>query len=289
MSFTIVTDSCCNLPAEIIDQFGLKVISLIFHAGGKEYRGYTEGESLDLRQFYDMMRRREPVTTSSAAPQECLDVFETELKQGNDVLYIGFSSGLSASYPTAASVLQQLAEKYPAQRALTVDSLCAALGQGLLVTYAARMREEGKNIDEVYQWLMDNRLHLCHWFTVDDLFFLHRGGRVSKTAAIVGSMVGIKPVLHVDNDGHLIMKSKVRGRKASLDALLQKMADLVVEPEKQTVYIVHGDCEPDAFYLRDEVQKRFGVRDFLIHCLDPVIGSHSGPGTAALFFLGKER
>lgn len=288
MSFTIVTDSCCNLPAEIIHQFDLKVISLVFHACGKEYKGYTESESLDLKQFYEMMRRREPVTTSSTAPQECLDIFEAELRRGNDILYIGFSSGLSASYQTAASVLQLLAEKYSAQRVLSVDSLCAALGQGLLVTYASRLREDGKSIDEVYQWVMDNRLHLCHWFTVDDLFFLHRGGRVSKTAAIVGSMVGIKPVLHVDNEGHLIMKSKVRGRKASLDALMQKMVDFAVE-ETQTVYIVHGDCESDALYLHDEIQKRFGIQDILIHCLDPVIGSHSGPGTVALFFLGKER
>lgn len=289
MSFIIVTDSCCNLPQKIIQQFNIKIIPLVYHANGQVYKGCAENESLDIKQFYTLMRKHEPVTTSSASPQACQEIFESELEQGNDLLYIGFSSGLSASYQTAASVLQQLSGVYPVRRALSIDSLCAALGQGLLVTYAARLREQGKTIDEVYQWLMDNRLHLCHWFTVDDLFFLHRGGRVSKTAAIVGSMVGIKPVLHVDNDGHLVMTSKVRGRKASLDTLVAKMDESAIEPEKQTVYINHGDCEPDALYLRDQIRKRFGVEDILIDILDPVLGSHSGPGTIALFFLGKER
>ncbi|MCB6366996.1 DegV family protein [Intestinibacillus massiliensis] len=289
MSFTIVTDSCCNLPEPLIEQYDLRIIPLMFHAEGKEYLGYSKGNPLDLQQFYAMMRRKVHVMTSSASPQHCQEIFQAALQQGDDLLYIGFSSGLSASYDTAASVLLQLAEAYPSQRVFAVDSLCAALGEGLLVTYAARMREKGADIEEVYSWLLDNRLHLCHWFTVDDLFFLHRGGRVSKAAAIVGSMVGIKPVLHVDNDGHLIMKSKVRGRKASLDALVQKMAELASEPGKQTVYIVHGDCEADAKYVADAVKARFGVKDILIQCLDPVIGSHSGPGTVALFFMGRER
>ena len=205
------------------------------------------------------------------------------------MLYIGFSSGLSATFQTAASILSQLGEEFPAQRVRAVDSLAAALGEGLLVTYAVRLRDEGKTLDETADWLEENRLHLCHWFTVDDLFFLHRGGRVSKTAAIVGTMVGIKPVLHVDNEGHLIMMGKVRGRRASLNALVSRMEQSAIHPEKQTVYIVHGDCEEDAQYVRSEVARRLGVKDILVTCLEPVIGCHSGPGTLALFFMGKER
>lgn len=289
MSFTIVTDSCCNLPAELVHSFQLKIIPLIFHVKDQDYVGYTEGVPLELKQFYDMMRSHETVTTSGVTPQSCYETFQTELEQGNDVLYIGFSSGLSSTYSTASMALEQLRENYPNRKAIAVDSLCAALGQGLLVTYAVQLRDKGKQIDEVAQWVEDNRLHVCHWFTVDDLFFLHRGGRVSKAAAIVGSMVGIKPVLHVDDSGHLIMKQKVRGRRTALNHLLKKMEELAIEPEKQLVYIVHGDCEADAQYLGDRIKERFGVQKVLIHCLDPVIGSHSGPGTVALFFMGKKR
>lgn len=289
MGFSIVTDSSCNLPREIIEQYDLRIISLIFQSDGKQIRSYVKGETLDLAQFYAAMRRKERITTSSVAPQDCLDIFTAELKAGNDVLYIGFSSGLSATYQTASSILQQLAEEYPNQRVCCVDSLAAALGEGLLVTHAARLREQGQDIEAVTQWLMDNRLHLCHWFTVDDLFFLHRGGRVSKAAAIVGSMVGIKPVLHVDDEGHLIMMSKVRGRRASLDMLVEKMVQTAIDPAQQTVYIVHGDCEADAQYVRDRVAARFGTKDILISCLEPVIGCHSGPGTIALFYLGTQR
>lgn len=289
MRFTIVTDSCCNLPETLIEEYQLKIISLVFRADGKQYYGYAKGETFAPRQFYTMMRDKKDITTSSVSPQDCYDIFDAELAQGNDVLYIGFSSALSATCATATSVLQSLAEEYPDRRALAVDSLCAALGQGLLVTCAARMRAQGEPIDAVYQWLLQNRLRLCHWFTVDDLFFLHRGGRVSKTAAIVGSMVGIKPVLHVDNEGRLKMVTKVRGRRASLDTLVAKMAAAGDGLAGQTVYIVHGDCEADAIYVQDAIRERFGVQDFLVCCLEPVIGSHAGPGTVALFFLGRER
>lgn len=289
MGFSIVTDSSCNLPREIIEQYDLKIISLVFQSGGKQIRSYVPGETLDLTQFYAAMRRKENITTSSVSPQDCLDIFTAELETGHDVLYIGFSSGLSATHQTAASILQQLAAAYPKQRVRSVDSLAAALGEGLLVTHAARLREQGQDIDEVANWLLDNRLHLCHWFTVDDLFFLHRGGRVSKAAAIVGSMVGIKPVLHVDDEGHLIMKSKVRGRRASLDMLVENMAQTAIDPAHQTVYIVHGDSASDAQYVRDRVAARFGTKDILISCLEPVIGCHSGPGTIALFYLGTQR
>ena len=170
-----------------------------------------------------------------------------------------------------------------------VDTLSASLGQGLLVTYAAKKREEGLSIDETYRWVMDNRLHLCHWFTVDDLFFLKRGGRVNAATAILGSMLGIKPVLHMDDEGRLIHVTKARGRRASLDMLVRKMEELAIEPEKQTIYLSHGDCVEDAEYVAGLIRDKWGNRDILIHYVDPVIGAHSGPGTVALFFMGVHR
>lgn len=289
MSFDIVTDSSANLTNELIDRYRLHIITLMFYVGDKEYKSYIKGEQVDLSQFYDMMRHKETITTSHINLETCKAVFEKQLSQGRDVLYIGFSSALSGTYQTGCLAMEELREKYPQQQIYCVDTLGASLGEGLLVTYAAKMRDAGKSIGEVYQWLLDNRLNLCHWFTVDDLFFLKRGGRVSAGAALVGSMLGIKPVMHMDDEGRLIPVSKVRGRRNSLDALVQRMEETAVNPREQTVYISHGDCIDDARYVAEQVKKKLGVRDILIHYVDPVIGAHSGPGTVALFFLGGKR
>jgi len=289
MSFEIVTDSSANLPNDIIDKYNLHILSLVFRVNDVEYASYIKGEENDLAKFYDMMRNKDLVTTSCMSPASCLEIFEPILSSGKDVLYIGFSSALSGTYQTAHNVLEELKEKYPERKIYDIDTLGASLGEGLLVTYAAKQREEGKSIEEVHSWLMDNILHLCHWFTVDDLFFLKRGGRVSASAAVVGTVLGIKPVLHMDNSGRLIPVTKVRGRRKSLDALFEKMELLAINSENQIVYISHGDCINDAEYLANKIKERFGIKDILIHYVDPVIGAHSGPGTVALFFLGKER
>lgn len=289
MSYVIVTDSSANLSDEIIDQYNIHILSLMYRVGDKEYNSYIKGEKNDLAPLYKIMRNKENVTTSSVSPGDCNKMFDMLLKQGQDILYMGFSSALSATYQTASVILQQLGERYPERKVFYVDTLAASLGQGLLVTYAARLKESGKTIEEVYNWVMENRLHLCHWFTVDDLFFLHRGGRVSKSSAIFGTLLDIKPVLHVDDEGRLIPISKVRGRKKSLNALVDQMEETAIEPEKQIVYISHGDCIEDANYVKEQVHKRLGVNDFLIEYVEPVIGAHSGPGTIALFFLGTKR
>jgi DegV family protein with EDD domain len=289
MGFTIVTDSSANLNNEIIDQYDIQILSLMYRIGDKEYNSYIKGEKNDLAPLYTIMRNKENVTTSSVSPGVCNNIFDMLLKQGQDVLYLGFSSALSATYQTASITLQQLAEEYPERRVYCVDTLAASLGQGLLVTYAAKLKESGKTIEEVYNWVMENRLHLCHWFTVDDLFFLQRGGRVSKSTAIVGTLLDIKPVMHMDNEGRLIPVSKVRGRKKSLNALVDQMEKTAIHPESQMVYISHGDCLEDANYVKDQVRTRFGVKNFLIQYVEPVIGAHSGPGTVALFFIGSER
>ena len=287
--FEIVTDSSCNLPEELIEQFGLNVISLAYHVDGKEYVSYIPGQQADMAGFYAMLRDKKLVTTSCINSEDARKVFEAVLKRGHDLLYIGFSSALSGSYPTGHVVLGDLKKEYPDALILDTDTLGASLGEGLLVYHACKMKEAGKTIQEIHDWLEINKYHLCHWFTVDDLFFLKRGGRVSTGAAVFGTLLGIKPVMHMDDEGRLIPVSKVRGRKSSLMALVKRMQELAVDPEKQTVFISHGDCIEDAQFVADKVRETMGVKDILIHYVEPVIGAHSGPGTVALFFLGRHR
>lgn len=289
MSFEIVTDSSANLPNDIVNQYNLHILSLVYRFGDVEYESYVKGAENDLKEFYARLRNKEVAVTACVSPGVCRNVSEELLKQGKDILYIGFSSALSATYDTCCHVLEELKTEYPAQKIYTVDSLAASLGQGLIVTYAARLRQEGKSIKEVYNWLMDNRLNLCHWFTVDDLMFLKRGGRIPASTAIVGTMLSIKPVMHVDNDGRLVPVYKVRGRKNSLLALVEQMEKRAVDPEKQIIYISHADCLDDANFVADKIREKWGIEDILIDYVEPVIGAHCGPGTVALFFLGSER
>ncbi len=290
MSFAIVTDSSSNLPEDIIDQHDLTVLPLTFMVDGEEYRSYLKGEKTDLSQFYTMMREGKVITTSLPNLQESRESIEALLREGRDVLYLGFSSGLSGTYQAIELLLTELAGLYPDRTVASVDTLAASLGEGLLVYYAAKMREEGASIEKVRDWVEDHKLHLAHWFTVDDLMFLFRGGRVSRTSAWAGTLLNIKPVMHVDDEGHLIPLEKVRGRKKSLKALVDHMEQTAMSPvADQTVFITHGDCLEDAEYVADLVRERFGVSDVLINWVDPVIGAHSGPGTMALFFLASER
>ena len=287
--FEIITDSTANWPEEMIDQYQIQVLSLAFIVDGKEYKGYEKGKTTDLAQFYGMMREKKEISTSLANSQDAYDLVKPLLNEGKDVLYIGFSSGLSSTYQAVTAALDELQTEYPNQKVLWVDSLAAALGEGLFLKYVVDQREAGKSIDETYQWAIDNRLNIVHAFTVDDLFFLKRGGRVSATTAIIGTALNVKPVLHVDNEGHLIPLNNVRGRKKSLEGLVKIMEEKAIDPANQTIYISHGDCQKDAEYVADKVRERMGVKDILIRVLDPVIGAHSGPGTVALFFFGNER
>ncbi|EOS52466.1 DegV family protein [Adlercreutzia caecimuris] len=290
MSFAIVTDSSSNLPEDIIDQHDLTVLPLTFMVDGEEYRSYLKGEKTDLSQFYTMMREGKVITTSLPNLKESRESIEALLREGRDVLYLGFSSGLSGTYQAIELLLTELAGLYPDRTVASVDTLAASLGEGLLVYYAAKMREEGASIEKVRDWVEEHKLHLAHWFTVDDLMFLFRGGRVSRTSAWAGTLLNIKPVMHVDDEGHLIPLEKVRGRKKSLKALVDHMEQTAMSPvADQTVFITHGDCLEDAEYVADLVRERFGVSDVLINWVDPVIGAHSGPGTMALFFLASER
>ncbi len=289
MSYRIITDSCANLTDELIESLDLDIIPLSYFIGGKEYIGYQKGVPTDYKTFYDLARKREKITTSQITYEAFEKAFTEVLETGNDFLYIGFSSGLSGSYQAAVRVANDLQKKYPERKMVVVDSLCASMGQGLLVYHAVQRKNEGKSLEEVAKWVEDNKLRLVHWFTVDDLFFLKRGGRVSATSAVAGTILGIKPVLHVDDEGHLILMEKVRGRKASLNALINHMIETIQDAAQQVIFISHGDCIEDAKYIAEKIKQSIKVKDIIINYIDPVIGAHSGPGTAALFFLGSKR
>ncbi len=292
MSFELVTDSCCNLAEETIDRYGLHVLPLTFMADGEDtvYQSYLKGEKTDLSRFYKMMRDGKVFRTSLPNLSNSETLFRSLLDTGRDILYLGFSSGLSGTYEATELLAKQLRGEYPDRKIYTVDTLAASGGQGLLVWHACQHAEAGEGIDAVRDWVEGNKLHLAHWFTVDDLMFLWRGGRVSKTSAWAGTLLNIKPVLHVDDEGHLIPMEKVRGRKKSLTALLNHMEKTGTQPlADQMVFITHGDCLEDAQWLEQQIRERFGVRDIVVNCIDPVIGAHSGPGTMALFFLASNR
>ncbi len=287
--FVLMTDSSADLSQEMVQELGVTVLPLSFTIQGKVYRNYPDNREMDLPLFYDMLRAGELATTSAVNVAEYTQAVEPILQEKKDVLILAFSSGLSSTYQSSVLAAEELREKYPDRKIYTVDTLCASLGQGLLVYLAVQEQRKGKNIEEVRDWAESTKLHLCHQFTVDDLHFLKRGGRISATTAVVGSMLQIKPVLHVDNEGRLINIGKARGRQASLKALVDKMEKTVTEEGKKTVFISHGDCRKDAVAVADMVRERFGTQDIRINYVGPVIGAHSGPGTLALFYLGTER
>ncbi len=290
MDFEIVTDSSSNLVEEMIDDFGLHVLPLTFMVDGEEYQSYLKGQHTDLKQFYTMMREGKVITTSLPNLAESEALMRGLLEQGRDILYLGFSSGLSGTFEATELLMRDLAAEFPERTLLAVDTLAASGGEGLLVWHAVQRARAGAPIGEVRDWVEENKLHLAHWFTVDDLMFLFRGGRVSKTAAWAGTMLNIKPVMHVDDEGHLIPLEKVRGRKKSLNALVDHMEKSAVQPiDQQMVFITHGDCLEEAEYVAEQVKERFGVKEIVINYVDPVIGAHSGPGTMALIFLADKR
>ena len=286
MSYQIITDSCCDFTKEMYEKLGLVVAPLMVNFRGQTY---PDRNDESLKNMYAGLRTGEVATTSAANPEQWQELMEPYLQKGEDLLVLVFSSGLSTTYQSACMAAEELKSSYPDRTISVVDSLCASLGEGLLAYYACRKRDEGLSLQELTQWLLDNRLHLCHWFTVDDLMYLKRGGRVSAATAIMGTMLSIKPVLHVDNEGHLINVGKARGRKASIQAMARKVAELGGGYDNATMFISHGDCLEDAEYLAGLLREQYGVKEVYINYVGAVIGSHSGPGTLALFFMGEHR
>ena len=284
--YQIITDSGCDLPKDKLAQLGVTLVPLYVN-----FRNENLEDSVDdgIKDLYDGLRAGETASTSAVNPDRWAAAMEPALQEGKDVLVLTFSSGLSTTYQSAVIAANDLQETYPQRQIKVVDSLCASLGQGLLLWYACQKQSEGMGLSELASWIEENRLHLCHWFTVDDLMYLKRGGRVSATTALLGTMLNIKPVLHMDNEGHLISMSKTRGRKAAIDALAAKVSQLGLPGENELMYICHGDCLVDAEYLAKKLKETTEVKEVFIGYTGAVIGSHSGPGTLAVFFLGSQR
>ena len=288
-NYVILTDSSADLTDALYKENDIEVLPLTFILDGQTYQNIPDESSMRFSEFYAQLRSGKNVTTSAINVETFRQTFLPYLNAGKDVLYLGFSSGLSGTFSASHIAAQELREEYPERKIICVDTLCASLGQGMLVYLTAKKRLGGASIEESAAYAETTKLQLCHWFTVDDLFFLKRGGRINAATALVGSALGIKPILHVDNDGHLINVSKARGRKKSVMELLEHMKATAINPSEQIPFISHGDCIEDANELADALRKEFGVKDVIINHVGPVIGAHSGPGTLALFFLGSER
>lgn len=286
--FKIVTDINADLPASYLEEHEIEVMYLSYTI---DQNTYSRGKELDYKEFYRLMREGKMPTTSQVNPDEAKRVFLEAMKDSSEILCLSFSSGLSGTYNSARIAAEEMLEEYPDLKIRVVDSKCASLGEGLFVHKAVTMRAEGKSMVETADWLEENIRHFVHIFTVDDLNHLYRGGRVSKTAAVIGTMVNIKPILHVDDEGHLVPIGKVRGRKKSLHELVYYMEKKVGNylSNNDIIFISHGDCLEDANFVAECIKEKFGIDSFLIHNVGPTIGAHSGPGTMALFFIGESR
>ena len=287
--YVIVTDSSCDMTAQMAQELDIQVAPLSVLLEGRSYKNYLDGREIAFSDFYAALRGGKLAKTSAVNIEDFVQLFTPILEAGQDILYLGFSSALSATYQCGASAMEMLREKYPQRKLYAVDTLCASLGQGLMVYYAALKKREGLSIEQVRDYVEQNKLHLCHWFTVDDLHFLKRGGRISATTEIIGTMLSIKPVMHVDDEGRLIKVDIAKGRKGSIRRLKEKMAQSAVNPQDQVVFISHGDCLAEAQSLADMIKEQLGVKEVVLNYVGPVIGAHSGPGTIALFFLGDKR
>ncbi len=286
-SYVIFTDSGCDISPEILAEWGVPHRGLNFRFDGED-KEYSNDE-MTSDEFYQRMREGAVAKTSAVNVETFSMAFEDILREGKDILYIGFSSGLSTTYNSARLAAGQLAEKYPERKIITVDTLGASAGQGLILKLTLDKKNAGATLEEAAAFAQDIKFRISIWFTVDDLVYLKRGGRVSPTAAFFGNMLGIKPVLHMDNEGHLIPLSKVRGRKTAIAALADKYGELATNLDGADIFISHGDCLADAEYLAELLKTRYGATVDLITNVGTVIGAHSGPGTLALFFVGKNR
>lgn len=287
MNYQIITDSACDLPQQMLQELNVVTVPLTVN-----FRGEARNDSVadnQVKDLYDAMRGGEVATTSAVNPDGWAKVIEPSLAAGKDILVLAFSSGLSTTYQSAVIAANELKESYPDRKIIVVDTCAAALGQGLLVWHTCKMRNTGLSLEELAAWVEEAKNHTAHWFTVDDLVYLKRGGRVSAATAVLGAMLNIKPVLHVDYEGHLISMVKARGRKAAINTLAAKMGELAGDWDNSTVFICQADCMDDAQKLAAIVKEKYGVKEAFIGNLGAVIGSHAGPGTLALFFMGNEK
>lgn len=287
--YMIVTDSTSDIPDYMAKELNIKVVPMSFTIGDITYNHYPDYRELDIKSFYDKLRAGQTSLTTQINTAVYLDFFEEIIKSDMDILYISFSSALSSTYQSCVLASKEMLEKYPDFNIITLDSKSAALGETLLVHSAAQKKQEGMNIKELATWIEDNLLKVCHYFTVDDLNHLKRGGRMTAMTAFIGTALDIKPILHVNNEGKLIPIEKVRGRKKALKILFNYLCELGEDVDNQTLFIGHGDCIEDARYLESLIKETYNVKEIIIHPIGPIIGSHTGPGSILLFFYGKHR
>ncbi len=288
-NYKLTTDSTTDLSPELVEELELHIIPMHFTIDGKDYRNTPDEKDLSSHEFYELLRNGKTSLTTQINGETFKDEVRQYLDAGLDILHLCFSSGLSSTYNSIRLAAEDLKEEYPDRKIIIIDTLSESMGEGLLAYHAAQRRKQGMSIEDVAAWVEENKFHMAHWFTVDDLNFLKRGGRLSGAAAFFGTVLNVKPVLNSDNEGHLIPREKVRGRRKSLDALISHMEKTAINPSEQVVFISHGDALEDAQYVERQVRERFGVKTTYINPIGPVIGSHSGPGTVALFFLATER
>ena len=284
--FVIVSDSTVDLPKEYLQSKQVPIISLSYIMDGVTYE---EMDGLSHKEFFEKLRAGSLPTTSQINPEQAREALEPFAKEGKDILYIGFSSGLSGSYNSVRMAAEDLKEEYPDINIIAIDSLCACMGEGLLLYKALELKEHGMSMEEIAKWVEANKLHICHNVTVDDLNHLHRGGRISKTTAVVGSMIKIRPIIHMSDEGKLVVIGKERGRKKSLVSIVDRMEKQMQGYDNDIVMITHGDCIEDAEFVKKQVEERFGIHNVMINGIGSVIGSHTGAGVVAVFFMGDKR
>jgi len=287
--FILATDACSDLTAEIVKKHDIAIIPMVLEIEGKTYTHHLDERELSLNDFYNQLRDKKVSRTSLVNVGEFVQFFTGLLEKGQDILYVALSSALSGTYQSAMMAIEMLKDDYPDRKIIAVDTLSASLGEGYLVWRAALLKEEGKSIDEVTAWLEANKYNLRHLFTVEELGTLKRGGRLSGTAAFFGTLLGVKPILHVTYDGKLSVLHKVVGRKKSLTEMIDIMGKQIVNSEEQVVFIAHGDCLDEAKEVGGLIRAKMKIKDLMYSYIGPVIGSHSGPGTIAVFFMGNKR
>lgn len=286
--FIIMTDTASDLPEEYYAEHEIAVVRMGFNMDGTLYEG-EDGAHIEVKDFYQKLREGSMPTTFQVSPEQAKRSMLPYVEAGKDILVVSFSSGLSGTYNSYVLAANELSSRYPARKIFVVDSLCASLGEGLLVDYVVKKADTGAEIGQTFEYAEALKQHICHYFTVDNLFHLKRGGRVSATTAVIGTMLKIKPVLHVDHEGHLIAIGKAMGRKKSISALVEHMRELQILDHDDPIFVSHGDCEEDVEYLLSLLKATFGERKVFVNQIGSVIGAHSGAGTLAVFFRGKRR
>ena len=289
MSYRIFTDSTANLKNETIKQFNIGIISLSYLLNGVEHISYEEGVENDLNAYYEALRHKAKISTSCANEEAYYKAFKAAAENGEDVLYLGFSTGVSHTYDSALPAINRLMNEYPERTFLPIDTRSGSLGEGMLVIEACKMRETGAPIEKTYDFIENVKFNACHLFTIDDLYCLYQGGRIPPLLYKIGTFVRVKPILHVNNEGRIVSLAKVLSRKTAINELVNILLKKIVHASEQTIYIAHGGCEEEAYILVEKIKAKINVKDFYVNIMEPVMGAHGGPDILSVYFFASSR